>query len=533
MKIRKLSVTFFSVILLFANQAKADLNLQESIRSAYENNSDLKAQNYSVEAAKSQKQKSYSGFLPNVSADVNSGNQKTKIDSGATLKGNANKRSVNLSQDLFNGGSTYFDIKRATSVLNKEQADKDNKEQQIILSVIQSYLDILRFEDLVKIEQENLQSQEQMLEHTKTKLAARDATKSELAKAKADYASAISTKIAAENNLTSAKNSFAKLTGIFPNETGKLKKINDENFYKKISELNSSQLFEIALQNNPEIKSAKHSRDSAKHQSSITKSSFSPTVKLTLSSAEEKNPLYYSNQQYHNNSAYLNLHIPIFNSGVEYANLSEANNILQREKYNLEAAQNRVKQQIVEYVSKVKNLYAQWESSKEQEFANEIYVSALKEEERLGTKSIIDLLRARQDLYTVKVNRTNLHYDKITAIFSLKSLIGSLTYASLNADNTLSSFDEKIKFEEDIKTDAPEDSKKDLENSKTKSEEKIAEKIENKSEIKPTEKNTSQTSKPDLSKPSSVKIDQEIKSEPINQKTVKPKKNFKLITPAS
>ena len=434
---------FLSAFLLCTNAAKAELTLLEAVQFSHENNPELKAQNYSVEAARSQKQKAYGGFLPNVSADINSGNQKTKIAEGSVIKGGANKKSINLSQDLFNGGASYFDVKRAGSVVSKEQAIKDAKEQEITLNVIQSYLNILRYEELLKVEQDNLQSQATMLDHTRIKLAARDATKSEFAKAAADYASAISSKIAVENNLLSAQTSFSKLTGIATAEIGVLKKINDESFSSRINDLNSNDLYEAALQNNPDVRAAKHAVESAKHQSSITKSSFSPTVKFTAGSSEEKNPLYYGNRSYHNNSVYLNLHVPIFSSGVEYANMGEANNILQREKYNLDAARNRVKQQIAEYVNKIKNFYAQYESLKEQESANEIYVKTLKEEERLGTKSIIELLRAKQDLYSAKVNKTNIHYDKITAIFSLKSLVGALTYDMLGGGDMLSNFDEK------------------------------------------------------------------------------------------
>lgn len=437
---------FLCAIFLNFNAAKAEMTLGESVKAAYENNPELKAQGYSIEAVRSQKQKAYGGFLPNVSADFNNGSQKTKLNDGsATFKGNVSRKSVNLSQDLFNGGATYFDIQRADSNLNKEQATKDVKEQEILLNVIQAYINILRYQELLKIEDENLISQEQLLEHTKKKIQARDATRSELAKTNADYASAISSQIAVENNLISAKLAFAKLTGIPSNEIGNLRKIDDTIFYDKLEEISSNVLFEAALQNNPDLRVAKYSMDSARHQYSMSKSSLSPTVKFTVGSAEEKNPLYYSNRTYTNNSAYLNLHIPIFSSGVEYANMGEANNIMQREKYNLDSARIRIKQLIAEYLSKVKNSYAQYEALKEQESANEIYVMTTKEEERLGTKSIIDLLRAKQDLYNVKVNKTNLYYDKIIAVFSLKSLAGELTYKSLIKENTLVNFEEAKK----------------------------------------------------------------------------------------
>ncbi len=440
----------FLIVLPFLSfclsSAKAEMNLQEAINFAYDNNPDLKAQNYTLKASESQKLKAYGGFLPQVGIDINSGSQNTKITDGATIKGSTNKRSASLSQELFNGGSTYFDIKRADSVIKKEMAEKDAKEQEIFASVIQSYLNILRYEELLKIEEENVEYQEKMLAYIEKKYSAKDATKSEFAKANADFIAAINSKVATKNNLDSQKNIFARLTGIMISEIGVLKKINDEVFYKKLDELNVDNLFEIALQNNPEIRSAKYSMDSARQQSLMAKSALSPSVRATLSASEEKNPLYYNNHTYKNNSAYLNLHIPIFNSGVEYSNISEANNVFKSQKYGFDASKNMVKQQIAEAINKIKNLYSQYESAKEQEKADVLYVEALKQEERLGTKSIIDLLEGRRELYKAQISRGNVYYDKILAVFGLKNLLGELIYKNVSKEDALKdfSYEEKV-----------------------------------------------------------------------------------------
>jgi outer membrane protein len=431
---------FLLILLFFAFEARAEINLQEAIISAYENNPEIKSQGYSVKIAESQKQKSFAGFLPNISADINSGSQKTSISGTETIKGNVNKKSIGLSQDIFNGGADYFDVKRADSSLKKEKSFRSAKEQDIILEVVNSYLDILRFEEIVKIEEENLSSQKRTLEYTEKKLLFKDATKSEFAKAKADYAMAISEKNNAENNLISAKAEFSKLTGIEISRINKLKPINQFISEELVENLNSESLFEEALKNNPEILAANHGIDSAKYQSSSTKSSLSPTLSLNLSASEERNPLYYNNRDYRNNSVYLNLHVPIFNSGVEYSNISEAKNLLYREKSNFDAIRIDVKQQIIEYLGKAKSMNAQYKSLQEQEFANEIYVTTLQEEERLGTKSIIELLRAQQELFAAKRGRANLAYDRISAIFVLKKLIGALTYNSLSDANFFTEF---------------------------------------------------------------------------------------------
>jgi outer membrane protein TolC len=55
-----------------------------------------------------------------------------------------------------------------------------------------------------------------------------------------------------------------------------------------------------------------------------------------------------------------------------------------------------------------------------------VYLLTLKKEERLGTKSIIDLLEAKQNLYKSQIEVINLYYDKIYSKFEIDALLGRL-----------------------------------------------------------------------------------------------------------
>ena len=118
--------------------------------------------------------------------------------------------------------------------------------------------------------------------------------------------------------------------------------------------------------------------------------------------------------------------MPIFNSGKNYFNISSTSNIKRKEQYNFEAVKKQIYNSIIEYSNKNQNLKTSYKSAKELEKANEVYLFTLKKEEKLGTKSIIELLEAKQNLYQSKIEVINLHYDIIYSKFELDALAGRL-----------------------------------------------------------------------------------------------------------
>jgi len=58
---------------------------------------------------------------------------------------------------------------------------------------------------------------------------------------------------------------------------------------------------------------------------------------------------------------------------------------------------------------------------------NKIYLITLRQEEKFGTKSIIELLEAKQNLYISQIEVISLYYDKIYSGFELDALLGKLT----------------------------------------------------------------------------------------------------------
>ena len=419
---KKIILTTISIILLITSNSFA-ITLEDAINSAKENNYEIKSQEYSYKAAKSEKLKSLGGFLPQVSIDINNGSRKTKIASNPQINNDLDSKTFTASQNLFNGMADVSEVKKANNILKREKAIKDSKIQQVTLNVIRSYLDILKYKKLLEIGEDNLKSQKNLLYYVTRKFKVKDATKSEIAKAKADFIKAKNDQTSNQNNFDLAVASFNRYTGLNFESYDTLEGVEEKvQEYKKIDEL-----FKVALERNPEVRAAKYGFIASKHSANASKSALSPKVTLNFSTSEQKNSLYLNNQQERDTSIYLNVNVPIFNSGQNYFDIASTSNSRKKETYNYESVKSQVQNSIIEYSKKQRNYESSYKSAKELEKANEIYLQTLRQEEKFGTKSIIELLEAKQNLYTSQVEVTGLYYDKIYSGFELDTLLGKLT----------------------------------------------------------------------------------------------------------
>lgn len=410
------------IILLLTTSNSFAITLEDAINSAKENNYEIKSQEYSYKAAKSEKLKALGGFLPQVSVNINNGSRKTKIGSAQRINDDVNRKSFTASQNLFNGFGSVSELKKANNILKREKAIKDSKLQQVTLNVIKSYLDILKYQKLLEVGKENLKSQKNLLYYVTRKFKVKDATKSEIAKAEADYIKAKNDQAQTQNHLFLSKANFIRYTGLSSVDT--LTEIKES---VESDNQNIDQLYEIALGANPEIQAAKYEFIAAKHNANVSKSALSPKVTLNFDISEEKNSLYLNNQQERDASVYLNVNVPIFNSGQNYFDISSSSNSKKKEKYNYEAVKKQIYNSIIEYSNKKRNYEFSYKSAKELERANNIYLRTLRREEKLGTKSIIELLEAKQNLYISQIEVISLYYDKIYSGFELDALLGKLT----------------------------------------------------------------------------------------------------------
>ena len=412
----------FILYFLILSKSHASLTLDEALRSTAENNFTLKSYNAEFDAVKSEKYKALGAFFPIVSLDISRGEQDTQIGSDTDFKGDVDKKNINVTQNIFNGGRNIFNIKRANSILKREGENRNIRRQSLFMNVVEVYIDLLRNKELLEISQQNLKSQKELLLYIKKKFNAGYATKLEWIKVIADVGVAASNMTIINNNINTNKAVFYSLTNIEYNIGEPLEKIEKELIEKK--ELNIEKIYKKSVNFNSEIKSAKFSYMISKYESIMAKSALLPEVTFNFQSSEDENSLFFNNRAQRNNAAFVNVSINLLNSGIGISNLNQSHNKVKQEKYSFESAKINLKQSISEEIFKIHNLKSQYNAAKQLEVASEELIKGLEIEGNFGDKSVLDLLIAKKEFYQVKANKVGYHYDTILAYFRLSLLEG-------------------------------------------------------------------------------------------------------------
>jgi outer membrane protein len=158
-------------ILLFSSFCSAQtpveipktLTLNDAVTVAMQHNLDIVQAANNVDAARSTKLAGYGSYLPSLTASAGWGRSQTEtpLDTNLTTGYSAG---LNLNYTIFDGLSREMNLGK--SIASKEIADQNylRTKQGIVFEIQASYLTVLRNEQLVQVNEENLKREQKQLE---------------------------------------------------------------------------------------------------------------------------------------------------------------------------------------------------------------------------------------------------------------------------------------------------------------------------------------------------------------------------------
>jgi outer membrane protein len=431
MKIRYSIILFLISVSLFSAKAQKLWTLQECIDYTLENNLSLRMQELDV------KDKSYlienerNQALPGVSADMSfteSFNQ-SGSSNNTYVKGNSFSSGLGVSAGitLFNG----FAIKNSVSQarVNKEAAEFDfeAKKNDVLLLLLQSYLDILLKKEIVDVAQNQLTNTRKEKEAVTIKYEVGEVSKDIYLENLAQEAREMAVLNEAQNNLSYSRLIMAHILDLENPETFDVVNLQLPDLMAKVTLQNTAQLFNEAKMIRPEVLSAEKNVMSSEFSIAQAKAGYYPTVSAFAS----YNTSYYNFHKSDNASLakqfdvnsrpYLGMrvNIPIFSRFTNSHNVKRAK--LNFDAMNLQLAQveNRLRETIQEaYVSAIA-AQSQYESAqKSLDATNESFRFA-GEKYELGALTPYDYNTAKSQLMQAE---SQLLQAKYQFIFSAKVL---------------------------------------------------------------------------------------------------------------
>jgi outer membrane protein len=325
---------------------------------------------------------------------------------------------------------------RAENQVLSTRAQLMATEEQVFSDTVNAYVSVVQDEQLLGYDISNEQILTKQLQATNDRFRVGELTRTDVAQAEAALASATATRQTAEGTLEAARATYEQLVGEPP---GKL--VQPQPLRAPVNTLEEAKA--LSGRNNPNVVAALFADSAAKDAFDVAYSALMPTLALQASAFHTQNQST-AGAITTGGVVNLNLTVPIFQGGSEYAAIRQARQQEQQARKQLEEQQRTAIQQAASAWEQVAAARAAIISGRAAVRANEISVEGVEREALVGSATTLDVLTAVQNLLNSETALVQSLAQLVTSSYTLASAVGRLTAHDLNLQVPL--YDEKAYY---------------------------------------------------------------------------------------
>lgn len=413
--------------LLFLQSNAYAYTIHDAIINAHENNYQVLSEFENLKATKMSKPKAYAGFLP--TASVNSQLTKTDLQNAAAkaaqTKDKVRTNSISVTQPIFSGGETVARVLISDNVVDAGYARYKAVSNEISLNAVQAYENILTTREIHELSLANEQVLKTHLDFTRIRFDNGQVTKTDVLQSEARYASSVADKERAKGDMDSAIAIFERVVGTIPKTKFEMINLDGIDIPDNVDELITS-----ALKSNPNLIAAKHNSKASDYNVNVAVAQVLPKVSANANFARTDLPKNLSNNP-DSNSYTLNVSVPIFQSGAEYATIMETQYQAKKAEYDYKEAERQIRESSIRTWNNYKVAKALIKSRHEARDAAQQALEGVQEEYKIGTRTTLDVLDAEQEFFNTRVLYRTAQRDLVVAAYAILQLVGSIDTVEL------------------------------------------------------------------------------------------------------
>jgi outer membrane protein len=421
---------------LLTGTAGAD-TLRDALVSAYQSNPTLTAQRENLKATDANVAIAKAAGRPQVSATVglNRDLSRSGILSQTSGKGPTVSGGVDLSYPLFNGGSVKNSVRAAQTRVDAGRATLRAVEGDVFTQAVSAYMDVIRDRAIVELNQNNVKVLETNLEATRDRFQIGDLTRTDVAQSEARLQLGRSQLAAAVGRATASEATYRQVIGHQPGQLAPPPPLPP-------LPATADEAVRIALANNPDLVSITRQAAAAGYDVRVAQAGRLPTLSGVVSGTYVNNLGGGATDIFGRESAAtgtqttagLNARVPIFQGGLPAARTRQA-----------QALEGQALEQVVgterAVVAAARSAFASYDAAQKSiqsntvaVQANELALEGARAEQSVGTRTVLDVLNAEQELLQSQVALVTAKRDAYVAGFQLLNAMGQAEAQDLGLD---------------------------------------------------------------------------------------------------
>jgi outer membrane protein len=342
--------------------------------------------------------------------------------------------SVNVSYPLFNGGRVRNSIRAADERVLAGRASLKATEGDIFTEAVGAYMDVIRDRSIVTLNENQVRVLETNLQASRDRFEVGDLTRTDVAQSEARLALAKSNLAIAEGRLEASEENYRRVIGVLPDELAPPPPLPP-------LPATADEAVEIALANNSDLVAIAAQIRAAGRDVSVARADRLPTVSA-LGTGDVINYLGTADRQFApgapnsvtQTGVGVQARLPIYQGGLVGARVRQAQSL-----------QGQLLEQGVEVeravVATTRSAFAAYQAAQEAIESNQVAVNAntlalegTRAEQTVGTRNVLDVLNAEQELLNSQVALVTARRDAYVAGFALLNAMGRAEAEDLNLD---------------------------------------------------------------------------------------------------
>jgi outer membrane protein len=353
---------------------------------------------------------------------------------------------ASLTQAIFDW-SAWSNIEQANAQVAQAEANFQAAQQNLILRVATGYFDVLNARDTLAADHAAKDALSKQLEQAREKYEVGMSAITDVQEAQAAYDQSVADEITAQQQVVTAEENLRAITG---QQAGDLKEPSVDMPLRSPEPNNAQQWVDQALKQNPSLLAAQSGADAASANVGVQRGQHLPTLSLVLSHNRDTTsqtgtaglvgataPFSTPPGTTTGNTAYLQLSWPIWNGGTTWARVNQAQYQYQAALDNVKLVNRQTEQQARTAYIGVLSGISQVEALKQSVKSNETSMDATETGLQVGTRTIVDVLTARQNLLKAQTGFANARYTYLKNVLTLKQAAGILNESDVKQINVI------------------------------------------------------------------------------------------------
>lgn len=401
-------------------------SLTEALALAYNNHPQLNAARANTRAADEGIGIAAGAGRPKINGTASFGGSNTEITSRASIFASSTTDyrlhpgtiGLTLVQPIYAGGQIEAGKAQAEAAVSAQRELLRTAEQTVLLAAATAFMDVIRDTALVGLQESNVKFLTEQVRAAKDRFGVGEGTQTDVAQATASYQLAISQLNAARAQLNASRAEFRQAMGKDPG------KLTGAEAVDRLLPKSMEAAAQASQSENPSILASIHNVDVASFNVKYLEGALLPQLNLQASASRGWDNTSYKTMN--DGRVTLNLSVPLYQGGSEYAKIRQAKEQLGAAKIQVDLARDTVRYNVVSAWGMLQAANASITAYRAQIEASQLALNGVIEEQRVGQRTTLDVLNQQTALINARSNLVNAERSRVVGSFQLVAAVGRL-----------------------------------------------------------------------------------------------------------